>query len=359
VPKSDTPRDLPLGAPLLAVTRGEAVESVHRGSIAVVDAEGRLLASWGDPLVPVFLRSAAKPFQLVPFVAAGGERRFALTTEEVALASASHAGEPSHTAVAERMLAKGGFTLESLRCGAHAPSSERAARALVRRGEEPNALHNNCSGKHAAMLLACRLFGDDPATYTSPRHPLQKRILSLLSRMTDVEEARIGIAVDGCSAPVFRLPLASLALGYARLAAARVPRESPRERDARKRIFHAMAAAPEMVAGSGRFTTELIRAYRGRLVGKEGADGLYAVAAPLGRARGGGPLGVALKIEDGSERGRAAVVVEVLRQLGLAGGAPLARLRRVARLSVRNVRGDVVGAMEPLFTLRVMATRRP
>ncbi|HKC23438.1 MAG TPA: asparaginase, partial [Thermoanaerobaculia bacterium] len=302
MPKSATPRDLPLGAPVLAVTRGASVESVHRGSIAVVDAAGRLLASFGDPLVPVFLRSAAKPFQLVPFLAAGGERKFRLTTEEIALAAASHAGEPSHTAAAERMLAKGAFTPEDLRCGAHAPASERAARALALRGEEPSALHNNCSGKHSAMLLACRLFGEDPATYTAPKHPLQKRILSLLSRMTDVDEARIGIAVDGCSAPVFRMPLASLALGYARLAAERAPRESARERDARKRIFRAMTAAPEMVSGAGRFTTELIAAYAGRLVGKEGADGVYAVsvASSIARAPAGGPVGIALKIEDGS-----------------------------------------------------------
>ena len=340
--------------PLLVVRRGGAVESVHRGSVAVVTEDGRLLAAAGDPRGLVFLRSSAKPAQLVPFLEGGGEKRFALSTEEVALAAASHGGEPFHTRAAAAMLARGGFTAADLHCGAHPPMHEESARALAFRREEPGPLHSNCSGKHAAMLLACRLFGEDARTYWKPEHPLQRRILSVLSRLAGVPVARIGLAVDGCSVPVFRMPLANLALLYARLKGARMPGEALRAFRARVRIADAMTEAPEMVAGTGRFTTNLMRAFGGSLLAKEGAEGVYAVGVAPSLARplsGAASVGIALKIEDGAERGRDAVTVEVLRQLGLASGTRLAALRRFARRPVKNVRGDVVGDMKTVFRL--------
>lgn len=345
---------LPQGVPLLVVTRGGVVESVHRGSVAVVSEDGRLLAAAGDPGWPVFLRSSAKPVQLIPFLAGGGEKRFGLSTEEIALAAASHGGEPFHTRAAAAMLARGGFTAADLHCGAHPPLHEATARALALCREAPGPLHNNCSGKHAAMLLACRLFGEDAKTYYRPEHPLQKRILSVLSRLTGVPVARIGLAVDGCSVPVFRIPLANLALLYARLKGARMPREAPRAFAARVRIAHAMTEAPEMVAGTGRFTTKLMRAFGGSLLAKEGAEGVYAVGVaptPALSLSGAASVGIALKIEDGAERGRDAVTVEILRQIGLASGSRLATLRRFARRPVKNVRGDVVGDMKTVFRL--------
>ena len=323
------------------------MESVHRGSIAVVSAGGRLLASAGDPHQAVWLRSSAKPFQLVPFLAAGGERRFSLSTREIALAAASHSGQPVHARLAERMLAKGGFSERDLHCGAHPPMHLPSARALVRSGKAPRALHNNCSGKHAAMLLACRLLGLPPRTYWKPGHPLQRRILATVARLTGVAPGRVGVAVDGCSVPVFRVPLAGLALGYARLLAPRLPDEDPAEAAARRRIAAAMKAAPGMVAGTGRFTTFLMRSTGAGLVGKEGAEGVYAVAA---RRRGRESVGIALKIEDGSERPRDAIVVEVLRQLRLVSRPGLARLTRFADRPVRNVRGDVAGDGLPART---------
>lgn len=352
---------LPQSVPLLVVTRGGRVESVHRGSVAVVAADGRLLAAAGDPLQPVFLRSAAKPFQLTPFLAAGGERRFRLSTEEVAVASASHGGEPFHTRTVLGLLRRGDFTVDDLHCGAHAPMREETAGALLARHEKPSALHNNCSGKHAAMLLACRLLGLDPATYWRPDHPLQRRILDVVSRMTGVAEERIGLGVDGCSVPVFQVPLYNLALSYARLLGQRLAGESAREFAARRRIVGAMTEAPEMVAGTGRFTTSLLREFGGGLLGKEGAEGVYAIGAPSRLAASlpaSGPVGIALKIEDGAERGRDAVTVEVMRQLGLAEGSRLGRLRRLARRPVRNVRGEVVGGMKPVFSLDLFAPER-
>jgi L-asparaginase II len=352
-------RPLPAGVPLLVVTRGGRVESVHRGSVAVVAGDGRLLAAAGDPLQAVFLRSAAKPFQLTPFLAAGGEKRFRLSLKEIALAAASHGGEPFHTRTALGMLEKGGFTVEDLRCGAHAPMRAETARELSFRREKPSPLHNNCSGKHAAMLLACRLFRYDPKTYWQRGHPLQKRILSVVSRMTGVPKERIGLGVDGCSVPALQVPLYNLALSYARLTGGKADSETAREYSARKRIVLAMTHAPEMVAGTGRFTTALMREFEGGLVGKEGAEGVYAIGVSPGLAAmlpGGGPAGIALKIEDGAERGRDAVALEVMRQLGVASGARLSRLQRLARRPVRDVRGDVVGGLKPVFSIGLFAT---
>jgi L-asparaginase II len=349
---------IPDVVPLLVVTRGGEVESVHRGSVAVVSEDGHLLAGAGDPLQPVFLRSAAKPFQLTPFLAAGGERRFRLTTEEIALAAASHGGEPFHTRTAARMLERGGFSAADLHCGAHAPMREDTARALAFRHEKATPLHNNCSGKHAAMLLACRMFRLDPKTYYRAGHPLQRKILSVVSRMTGVPEDRIPIGVDGCSVPVHQVPLYNLALSYARLVGARADGETAAEFAARRRIVAAMTRAPRMVAGTGRFTTNLMTEFGGALLAKEGAEGVYAVGVPRRLARAlpvRGAIGIALKIEDGAERGRDAVTVEVMRQLGLASGALLANLRRLARRPVRNVRGDVVGGMKPVFSLDLFA----
>lgn len=356
--------------PLLAVRRGAEVESLHRGSVAVVAEDGRLLAAAGDPLQEVFLRSAAKPFQLTPLLASGGERAFGLTTEEIALAAASHGGEELHVAAAREILRRGGFTERDLRCGAHRPMGEEAASALATRGEEPAAVHNNCSGKHAAMLLACRLLGFPARTYDRPDHPLQRRIRAHLARFAGLPEEAIGIAVDGCAVPVFRAPLYNLALSYARLLGARLRGETLAEERARRRIAAAMAAAPLHVAGTGRFTTALLAEYGGPLIGKEGAEAVYAVAvAPrlarraaraLGLSPRGadGALGIAFKIEDGNERGRNLVCVELLRRLGLASGRRLERLRRAAPPAVRNARGDVVGEMRPLFSLGVFAPGR-
>jgi L-asparaginase II len=358
MPHAEAP-GVPGGVPLVVATRGAHVETAHRGSVAVVSANGRLLATAGDPRQRIWLRSAAKPFQVIPFLAAGGAARFRLSTRALALAAASHSGEPRHVRLAAAMLARGGFTEHDLHCGAHPPMHEATAISLRCSGQEPGPLHNNCSGKHAAMLLACRLLGLDARTYWRRDHPLQRRILATVARTTGTPPRDVGLAVDGCSVPVFRVPLAGLALGYARLFARAVPGESAREAAARRSVAAAMTAAPEMVAGTGRFTTALMRAFAGRLLAKEGADGVYAMAVAPGLVRGvAGPVGIALKIVDGAERGRNAAAVEVLRALGIAKGARLARLEALAFPPIRNVRGEAVGEVRSVFRLRRGRGRR-
>ena len=264
---------------------------------------------------------------------------------------ASHGGEPAHVRLARDLLRRGGFRPDDLQCGAHAPMHEASARELVRRGEAPTALHNNCSGKHAGLLLACRALELDPADYTNAAHPLQRRIRALLARYARIPESRISAAVDGCNLPVFRLPLAALATAYAGLLAARGRDEETALAAARRRIVRAMARRPDMVAGTGRFTTDFIAAGQGRWIGKEGAEGVYAVALRPEGARGR-PLGLVFKIEDGSARPRDAVTLAALERLGRL---PLAIRRALAAYAepvVHNARGFEVGRIEADVPIR-------
>ncbi|HEY7864259.1 MAG TPA: asparaginase [Thermoanaerobaculia bacterium] len=331
------------------VLRGGRVESVHRGRVAVCDEGGRLTARCGDADTPIYLRSAAKPFQVLPLLEAGGIRAFRLRDDEIAIMCASHGGEPGHVSVVRGLLRKGGFTEKDLVCGAHAPMYEPAARALLARGARPTRLHNNCSGKHAGLLLASRLLGVSPRGYEKPQHPLQRRIRARLAQLAGVPARRIATAVDGCGLPVFFLPLSGLAAAYARLAAGRVPGETAPQRAARRAVWKAFVASPWMVAGTGRFTTEFLEAGRGRWIGKEGAEGVYAVA--IRRPRGGA-VGVAWKIEDGSIRARDAAGLSALGRLGWLPAD--ARRRLAAHLSptVHNAAGAVVGAIEADVVLR-------
>ncbi len=325
---------------------------MHRGSVAVVREDGRLLASAGDPSLEVWLRSSAKPFQLVPFVADGGDRAFRLGTSELAVAAASHSAEPYHVRTVEALLAKGGYSVADLRCGAHPPMREATARGMDRKGLAPTPIHNNCSGKHAAMLLACRMRREDPATYDSREHPHQRRILSFLARTVGRAPESIPLGVDGCSVPLFRLPLYELALAYARLLGKRRPEWSPAEEAARRKVAAAMTAAPGMVAGTGRFTTRVMRAFGGALVAKEGAEAVYTMAAsPRLAAAFGGAVGIAIKVEDGGERGRDVASVSALAQLGLLDVGAATALRGDATKPVLSVRGERVGSIRPVFRL--------
>ncbi|HET7451856.1 MAG TPA: asparaginase, partial [Thermoanaerobaculia bacterium] len=288
----------------------------------------------------------------MPFLESGGAERFGLSLDEIAVACASHVGSPAHVAAVESVLAKGGFSVADLRCGAHPPYDDASAAALVRQGIPFSALHNNCSGKHAAMLLACRLFGFDPATYDAPGHPLQGRILEKIAFYADFPAERIGIGVDGCSLPVFRLPVSRLAAAYARLlVSAALPQEAAPAFAARRRVVEAMTAAPFFVSGAGQFTTRFIDAGAGRWIGKEGAEGVYAigVAAPV-------PLGLAFKIDDGGARARNPVAVDLLSRLGVWSEVP-ASLAGEVRPPITNVRGSAVG--EVVVAVPVTASGKP
>lgn len=329
-------------APLATVLRNGLPESWHCGAVAVVTPEGRLVAQLGDPEVETFLRSAAKPFQALPLLLAGGTERFALTPADLALICASHGGLPMHTERAARLLERGDFSAGDLLCGVHPPMDRAAARELRRQAVEPTALHNNCSGKHAGMLLACRRLGFPTEGYTAPDHPLQRRILDHLAVLCGVEAGSIGLGVDGCSVPAFRMSLAAAARGYAALADPRAARLAPEVAESLGQIAAAMTGEPEMVAGPGRFTTRLMQVTGGRVLGKEGAEAFYSLAV-----RGPVALGIAIKIADGGERARDGIVLDVLRQLGSLSGEEFTQLSDLYRPALHNHRGLLVGEVVP------------
>jgi L-asparaginase II len=330
--------------PLVEVTRGGRVESIHYGAVAVVDAQGRLVAHAGDPDLTTYLRSAVKPFQLLPLVESGGADRFGLSDEELAVMAASHSGEPRHLDTVRGILEKIGLGESALQCGAHWPLSEESARMLREAGREPAPIYNNCSGKHAGMLAQCAARGLSTHDYLDPRHPIQIAILDTLAALCHVDSGAIGVAMDGCSAPCFAIPLRACALAFARLAD---PSGLPEpRRSAVHRIARAMMAYPEMVGGEGRLDTDLMRAAPGRLVCKGGAEGYHGI----GVVKSG--LGIAIKIVDGNgQRAGGPAAIEALRQMGVLDGGKVESLRKYHRPAVRNHRGLEVGEVRPVFEL--------
>lgn len=329
--------------PLLEVTRGGIVESLHRGAIAVVTPRGQVVAAVGDVEVVSFTRSAAKPLQALPFVASGGVDRIGLAEAEIALMTGSHGGETIHTEAAASILARVGLDERALQCGAHPPLDDVARRALG--DTAPTQLHNNCSGKHSGMLAAAVDGGHPVDTYLAPDNPIQIAILRTIARFSGVPESEIGIGTDGCSAPNFALPVRAQALMIARLVNPIGFGEA--EAAAARRIAAAMSAHPEMVAATRkRLDTDLMRAANGALVAKVGAEGVELIGIrPDERYPEG--LGVALKIEDGDPAGRARdrIVAEIVRQLvGLT-------LDAYATTDNVNHRGIVVGQLRPTFRL--------
>ena len=348
---SENNREIPAAEPLVEVTRGGITESRHRGHVVAVEPDGAIAAYLGAPETVTYLRSSAKPHQAIPLVASGAADRFGFTEKEIALACASHSGEPIHTEVAASMLRKIGLGPEALKCGVHEPFSPEVTRELREKGEEPNVLQNNCSGKHAGMLTLALHLGAPTETYDEPTNPVQLAIGKTVSRFCGIAIEDIAVGTDGCGVPVFGITVKAMALMYARLVA--TPMEfDEKTRNATARIVSAMTTYPELIGGTAdRLDTEIMRAAPGRLVSKVGAEGVYTVGIlpckdwPRG-------LGLALKIEDGDDhRARPTVVIESLRQLGILADESLEAVARYAFFPVRNRRGDVVGEVTPEFKL--------
>ena len=348
--------------PVFEVTRGRIVESIHFGAVAVVDSGGRLLAWYGDPKSVTFMRSSAKPFQVLPFIERGGDQAFHLTSKEIAILCASHDGSDEHVEVIKGIQAKVGVQESDLLCGTHLLSHLPTVEAMRARGEVPTPNRHNCSGKHTGMLAHARMRGLPIADYINPEHPVQKTILETFSEMCGILPERVEIGIDGCSAPNFAIPLSNAALGFARLCD---PRSLSQERAAAcRRITSAMMANPIMVGGIGRFDTRLMEVCSKRILSKTGAEGYMALGILSGALGAESPgVGIVFKVADGDialrdadgnfhSRVRPAIAIEILKQLGYISGAESEELAEFGPVRpVINARKTVVGESRPAFTL--------
>lgn len=338
--------------PLVEATRGPIVESVQFGAFAVVDSSGKLLASQGDPETVTYLRSSSKPIQVLPFVEMGGVEKFGLTERELSILCASHSGTDDHFAVVSGIQKKIGALESQLLCGVHWPIDDETSRALAARGELPTPNRHNCSGKHTGFLAHAILRGLPTEDYINPNHPIQKTILQTFAEMCDFPAEKVFIGVDGCSAPVFAVPLKAAAYGYARLCD---PKDlSPQRAAACRKITHAMSTHPDMVGGPQRFDTDAMRALGGKIVSKGGAEGYQSVgilAGALGKDSPG--IGLAVKISDGdnTDRARTLVAMEILRWLGVISAKEAGELADYGRHPIRNWRKIEVGELRPCFTI--------
>ena len=336
---------------LVEALRGGITESAHRGAIAIVDADGVLHTAIADIDRPIFARSAIKVLQALPLVASGAADRWALTDEELALACASHNGEPRHAATAAAMLAKAGVDADALECGAHWPYHDGSIKALAAAGLQPSALHNNCSGKHSGFVcLGCMMAeGDDRRAflkgYVKPEHPVMREVTAALQAATGYDLAHTAMGTDGCSIPTFAIPLRHIAHAFARVATG-VGLSDGHARAA-KRLRAAVAAAPYFVAGTGRFDTRLMERLGARVFCKVGAEGVHCAALPeLG-------LGVAVKMDDGNNSRACEVVLAALveRLLPLC-DADAGFVRGLSDLQLKNWNGIEVGRLRASAALR-------
>ena len=348
--------------PLFEVTRGQIVESIHYGSIAVVDSNGKMIASYGDPKTVAFLRSSAKPFQVLPFVERGGVEHFNFTQRELSLSCASHEGSEMHVQAVIELQKKVGVEESNLMCGSHMPGDVDEFKKLIVNNIHPRTNHNNCSGKHTAMLAHARMRGLPLENYLDINHPIQQDILASFAEMCLFPVYEVQLGVDGCSAPNFAVPLYNAALGMARYCD---PRELSEARaTACRKVTAAMNAHPEMVSGYGEFDEQLMRVGGGKIVCKRGAEGYQIIGLLPGVLSPDSPgVGITLKATDGdasrmddslerSTRVRPAVMLEVLRQLGALNSEQMQSLAGFGPVKeIRNHREIVTGRSHPVFKL--------
>ncbi|MGH7604695.1 MAG: asparaginase [Gemmatimonadaceae bacterium] len=316
----------------VVVTRGEGIESEHRVHAAVVGEGDELVGSARDANAFTFWRSCAKPFQVLPFLASGGFDSLEWGDEQLAISCASHGGEPEHVRLVENMLRNIGLEEGDLACGPHEPSSQRGAKMLREEGGRPSRVHNNCSGKHTAMLALARHKGWPTEGYERRDHHVQRGILHEIALWADVPCSRIVQAVDGCGVVVFGMTLERMARAYSRFAVA-----AARGEEFPCRVVDAMSSHPFLVGGTDRIDTALIEATDGAVVSKVGAEGVHCALLP---ERG---IGIALKVEDGAQRAQVPALLRLLQELDALPSQLSPPLTEWLRKPVRNTRGECVG----------------
>jgi len=352
-----------LHQPVFELTRGKIVESMHFGSIAVVDVHGRLLAGIRDPNFVTFLRSSSKPIQALSFLEAGGKEFFGITLQEIAIMCASHSGTDEHIEVVKSLQDKLKVQEAELLCGTHPPFSLPAANRLKELGLQPTPNHHNCSGKHSGMLGYHRLLSiHSPSEeglskpYIDPDHPVQEHILSMIAQMSGLDISQVNLGIDGCSAPNFAIPLSRAAFAFARLCdPINGGVNEPSLIEACNTVVTAMSSHPILVAGTGRLDTQLMQVCAGRIISKSGAEGYQVIGLLPDAIEPGSPaIGIAIKIADGDHRGtvKSAIALEVLRQMNALPAAELALLKDFGPVNaIRNWQNIEVGLSQPTFRL--------
>ncbi len=327
------------------VYRGNREESVHYGSIAVVDKNGELTHYLGDPEFFTFVRSSSKPFQLIPLVVSGAADRYGFNPKQLSVMCGSHTGTDHHRATVAANLEAAGNSADDLKCGCHIPIFMTLKQVYPMEGEDHDPLRHNCSGKHSGFLALARYLNDDVAEYLNPKSKTQQMVLDRIAGMYGYPQDKIEIGIDGCSAPNFGLPMKYTANAFRRLAAAEGRDEE--ESKALMRIRDAMMEYPEMVSGEGRFDLALMHSFPGNVVCKVGAESIEGIGF---RSEN---IGVVVKIHDGNQRALYPVCIEVLRQLGMIDDPAKSEfLGDFYKAEIHNYRKILTGRVSPEFTLK-------
>ena len=324
---------------ILEYTRAGHVENIHRADVVAVNCKGDILKEAGNGRLPMFWRSAAKPFQALAFVKNGGLEKYGLTDRELAFLVSSHIGEPFHVELLQGILAKLGLPTDVLNCGAARPMSGKANVELIKKGERPQAVHNACSGKHSQILALCQMMGLPVEDYIKPDHPAQKVIFQHVAMASCMPEDKLEIGIDGCGVPVFYLPLDHMARAYARLGSPDKGEWGEYEAAART-IRDAMAAHPDALAGTGRIDTAISQVTGGRVIAKIGADAVYCMAVKDEN------MGIAFKVEDGDYGAVNPAVMAVLKYMDILTKDEYEQLLAKYPPVLKNHRGDVIGTIE-------------
>ena len=318
------------------VTRSGQVESFHVGYGVIVDPAGKIIRSYGDSQYPTYVRSSAKPLQGMALLRSGAFTDLNFTPQELAVICSSHSGEPVHTETVSQIFEKAGIGPELLACGTHPPIHRPSAKKLQEAGVEPEQIHNNCSGKHAGMLSTCIQLGYSTRDYLNPEHPVQEYIYEIVKEYTDMDTVHRG--VDGCSAPVFHLPLQSVAMAFARI--------SQQDTQERQQVFRAMNENPHLVGGEGRFDTALMESYPGKMMSKGGAEAVSAAGFSM---PDGQVYGLAVKVLDGNYRAIGQMVLSMLSDIGFLEAPVSEKLLKWWKPELKNHARRIIGTMRTMI----------
>ena len=327
---------------LLHYTRAGHVENIHRGDVVVVNCDGKIVSSIGNPHLPMFWRSAAKPFQALAFVKNGGLEQYNITEEELAVLVSSHSGEDNHVALVRSILKKIGLTEDDLECGVLRPVHGKTFKRMVKNDEPITQVHNQCSGKHSQIMALAIMLGVPVKDYIKPDHPAQQVIFKHVAMASKMPEDKLEIGIDGCGVPVFYLPLCNMSLAYARLSTPDKGDWGEYETAARK-IRDAMSKYPQVVSGTGRIDLAVNEVTHGRIIAKVGADAVYCLAVK------DQSLGITFKIEDGSLQAVTPMTIALLKHLDLLSKDEFEQLNQKFPPVLKNHRGDVIGTIEAVF----------